>query len=72
MIVPFVDCRVVTVPEMACMFEALKTDTFPVLDCRLVIVPFVDCRVVTVPEVACRLFMVAVEALKTDTFPVLD
>ena len=27
-----VDCIVVTIPEMACMFEALKTDTFPVLD----------------------------------------
>jgi hypothetical protein len=35
-IVPFVDCRVGMVPEVACRLfmvavEALKTDTFPVL-----------------------------------------
>ena len=62
MIVPVVDCRVVTVPEVACKLikepvDVFKTDVFVV----------VDCIVVTIPEMACMF-----EALKTDTFPVLD
>ena len=64
--------RVFIVPVIACMVEAFKRETFPDVDCRLLIVPLVDCRVVMVPEVACKLLIVAVEALKTDTFPVVD
>jgi len=61
-IVPVVDCSVVTVPEVACKLikepvDTFKTDVFVV----------VDCIVVTIPEMACMF-----EALKTDTFPVLD
>ena len=51
--------------------EALKTDTFPVVDCRLVIVPVVDCRVVMVPEVACKLIKDPVEVLSVDIFPIV-
>ena len=67
MIVPVVDCRVVTVPEVACKLlkdpvDTFKTDVFVVIACTVPMVPVVDCRVVTVAE----------EALKTDVFVVVD
>ena len=72
MIVPVVDCRVVTTPEVACKLikepvDAFKTDVFVVVACIVPMVPFVDCRVVTFPEVACMF-----DTFKTDTFPVVD
>ena len=67
MIVPVVDCSVVTVPEVACKLikepvDTFKTDVFVVVACIVPMVPVVDCKVVTVAE----------EAFKTDTFPVVD
>ena len=75
MIVPVVDCRVVTFPEVACKVikepvDTFKTDVFVVVACMVVIVPVVDCRVGMVPEVACKVIKEPVDTFKTDVFVV--